>query len=364
MNRNPRLFDATRPLVIVRSVQLYDHDVTGGDPLIIVEADPKEKGEVTKDIALRLWLTGIADYSGDVRPTPVETPEQGAERLTEMDDLGGGWFLIRAPWLGEGEKVHGKAKAAERRAAIVAKGDTKGVRVDGDGDGGWFNVTAPWLDDAEKVQGHDAAWARADALIAEGPPAGWVLLTPEEKQAKVEQEAGLAMAREIAEREAAEAAERDKAEAAERERAAAAEAERQRAAQEEAAKATEGDSFTATKGRGGWYSITGPGISSDDPVKVQGDEARDAKLAELAKAHTEAQPLTELQPVEGIAAQVLVYVGDNEWTVTAPWLESGEPFNNGEAAEARQAELRAEGPPAGWVAPEPEVVAEDAAAQE
>lgn len=207
---NPRLFDRTRPLVMARFAQLLEHEMSAGDPLTIVD-EPSGKGEVTDDIALRLWLSRVAVYADQANPTPIETPQQEAERVVVMEELGGGWYLIRAPWLGEGVKVQGKDAADKLRAAFVAKGDTKGVTIEPLG-GGWWAVQAPWLDDPTKVQGTDQAEHTADLLIAAGPPAGWRPLTAEEKQAAAEQASLLDEARAQAEADAAAAAEKDRLE--------------------------------------------------------------------------------------------------------------------------------------------------------
>ena len=61
----------------------------------------------------------------------------------------------------------------------------------------------------------------------------------------------------------------------------------------------------------------------------------------------------ELEPVEGIAAFVLVSIGaDDEFIVTAPWLDEPETYTDSALAEGRQAELREVGPPEGWEVPE------------
>ena len=280
--RDPRLFDRTKPLVMARTAQLYEHDVEPGDPLEIVDEPSDAKGEITVDIAMRLWLSGQANYAD--APEAVRVAAQmAAANPVVVEDLGGGWYAITAPWLAQPEKVQGKDAAEERRQAIADKGDTKGVTVEG-GDGGWYTITAPWLDEPEKVQGQDAANARADALIAEGPPAGWRLLTDEEKAAKAEQEALLAQANRTAQEEVEKAAERDRQEAEE--------AARERAeAEAEAATAAADDSqlntnpapaFTINPTAGGWHEITGPGL--DAPVKVQGADAAKDKAAELQAA--------------------------------------------------------------------------------
>lgn len=98
---------------------------------------------------------------------------------------------------------------------------------------------------------------------------------------------------------------------------------------------------------GGWFAITAPWL--DEPEKVQGREAAEARQREI---HAAGAPDPELEPVEGHAASVLIAIEDDKFVVTAPWLEAPEEFADSAAAEARQGELRAEGPPEGWEPPE------------
>ncbi|MFL6864116.1 MAG: hypothetical protein ACJ8DZ_14065 [Allosphingosinicella sp.] len=97
------------------------HAMAAGDPIAIV-GEPKERGEVTEDQARRLWSGGTFVYAHEARPTPVESPEEAARRLTTMEDLGGGWYLINSPRLPEGEKVQGEDAATARRDALIAEG--------------------------------------------------------------------------------------------------------------------------------------------------------------------------------------------------------------------------------------------------
>lgn len=183
--REPRLFDPNLTLIMARQAPLYEHEMMPGDILNIVEERGDSPGDVTLDMAIRLWVSGWANYAagqgGGAEPPQPISPVQ-------IEGGAAGWYMITAPWLPEGERVRGKEAAERRRDEIEAKGDTKGVTVSG-GDGGWYQVTAPWLEEPERIQGQDAANERADALIAEGPPDGWRLLTQEEKDAKSAEDA-------------------------------------------------------------------------------------------------------------------------------------------------------------------------------
>lgn len=178
-------FDPAKPLVMGRFNTVGGFALASGDPITIVPEgqEPKERGEVTLDTAARLFGSGTFVYAEDARPTPVETPQQAAERLVEVDELDGGWYLIRAPWLGEGEKVQGREAADARRAELVAAGqpttdssDTGGTTGDQGGDGkppafamtegenGWHEITGPGLEEPLKIRGKEAAEAKLAEL--------------------------------------------------------------------------------------------------------------------------------------------------------------------------------------------------------
>jgi hypothetical protein len=90
-------------------------------------------------------------------------------------------------------------------------------------------------------------------------------------------------------------------------------------------------------------ALAGNVTVADGATNAQIVEAIEAKRKSVAEGAPK-----ELEAVEGHAASVLVSIDDDMFIVNAPWLESPEPFDNAEAAEARQAELREEGPPEGW----------------
>jgi hypothetical protein len=115
-------FDPTRTLVMTAFGSLREHNVHGGAPITIVPSvtDDAPAGHVSAEEAEALWSTGKIIYSEDARPTPVETPEQEANRLTDIEQLDGGWWMIRAPWLEEAIKVQGETAAFARRDEVIA----------------------------------------------------------------------------------------------------------------------------------------------------------------------------------------------------------------------------------------------------
>lgn len=106
------------------------------------------------------------------------------------------------------------------------------------------------------------------------------------------------------------------------------------------------DPVKMTGPKGGRYTITAPWL--DEPLIVRGKVNAEKAFDDLKAAG----PPKELDPVEGHAASVLITIEGEKFIVNAPWLEAPEEFDDAAAAEARQGELRAEGPPDGWVAPE------------
>ncbi len=282
----PAMFNPAEELVAARFFPAHDIEYGPGDTVKLTElGKDREDGTLDQDTALRLWLVGYLVYAKDYRPTPMETPQQEAERVVSMEDVGNGWYLLTTPWGGEGEKVHGKEAAEERRAELIAKGDTKGVTITG-GDGGWYEVNAPWLEEPVKVQGKDAAAVEEAMLIQDGPPAGWVPETDEEKAARLQADADRLAAQEQAERDrvaAEEKATQDANDAAEREAA-------EKAAADRTA-ALDAAGIVITAKGGGYYELAAPSLA--EPVKVRGKEAADTKADELLAAHQEAPAATE-----------------------------------------------------------------------
>jgi hypothetical protein len=219
-----------------------------------------------------------------------EAEGQPADQLT-MTGPKGGRYTITAPWLDEPETVRGKANAEKRLAELREAGPPLGfieggsaVTVEG-GEGGWYEVNAPWLDAPEKVQGREDAEARQRQLHEAGEPDTY-------------------------------------------------------------------KGYTLSEGDNGWWHITKDGVD-DVALNVQGEDNARTAVEQLRAGETPEDTAlpeewaTELQPVEGYAATVLVTQDGDKFTVTAGGREP-EIFDTAEAAEARQTELRAGEPPEGW----------------
>lgn len=172
---DPRAFDQTKPLVIATHVTVNGHDLDAGTPLTIGD-DETVPGEVDADTAIRLWMSGRAFYSDDALPTPVESRAQEVARTAEIDELDGGWYLLRVPGM-DAEKIQGRAAAEERRSQVIAEAGGVLAAVDAvvpdftaaPTGGGWYEITGPGIDEPLKVQGEIAAAGKlADLREAAG----------------------------------------------------------------------------------------------------------------------------------------------------------------------------------------------------
>jgi hypothetical protein len=274
---SPKYFDFDRPLVSRKFLTIQGADAEAGT--ILTGPDAKLDPPLERGLAMRIWLSGQAVYATEFRPTPQETPQEEAERVVTMEATGGGWYLILAPWLGEGEKIRGKEAAEARYAEIVATGDTKGVTIEGPDGGGWYTITAPWLDEPTRIQGNDAAMVELAELRATGAPEGWHPETEEERAAreeakqKAEADALARIEADAAEKRAAEEAEAAAAEKAKADaEAKAAEEEAQRAAAEATAQAAV---------PGATASAEAPPADGSDPARTEtGEVAKDLDPAE------------------------------------------------------------------------------------
>lgn len=95
-----------------------------------------------------------------------------------------------------------------------------------------------------------------------------------------------------------------------------------------------GSEVTVSGGDGGWYEISAPWLA--EPEKVQGRDAAETRQRELHEAGPPIEPISKTDALIMISVD-----GDNAWSIKAPWMAEAEHFDTVEAADARQAELRA-----------------------
>ncbi len=168
-----------------RAVNFAPEDATVEDPVQMVKAEKNGYYTITAP-----WFERPLTVRGKVNAEKAlaEVREEGAPlgfidggSDVEVEEIGGGWYQITAPWLAEPEKVQGRDDAEKRQREIHAEGEPEthhGVSLtESEGGNGYYDIAAAWLAEGEKVHGIDAARERAAELRAEGPPEGW---TPED----------------------------------------------------------------------------------------------------------------------------------------------------------------------------------------
>lgn len=178
--RNPDNFDRRRPLIADRAGQLNGHPLAAGATVTVVDEESDEPRKITAELAARLWAGGTLSYADERYATPVESKEAYARRVTELEDLGGGWYLLRAPHLAEAEKIKGLEDAEKRRAEVISEGIELApeVRQIGaspftfteEGSNGWYEVHGPGLDEPLRVRGKAAAEAKVAELTTAAAP--------------------------------------------------------------------------------------------------------------------------------------------------------------------------------------------------
>lgn len=185
-------FDSTRPLVMARGTTVNGHALARGTEVGIVEEQTADRALLTSAQAHQLFRSGVLVYADRVYATPVETPRQMAERMTVLEPLGEGRFMLHAPGR-DSESIKGPDKAAERRAEVVneiearyretaeqAGGEaaaasilqTDGFELTEAGSNGYYQITGPGLEEPEKVRGKANAEARLAELRAAAATSG------------------------------------------------------------------------------------------------------------------------------------------------------------------------------------------------
>lgn len=168
--------DTSRPLIMARAMRVNGHELQRGELVSIVDDESDERAQLTADQAQHLVTNGALVHAERAVATPVESPEDYANRVVEVEDLGKGKCLIRAPWMAEGEIVE-EDKVGERMQEIIDEGvanhrkliekvgaaaavavvtGTDGFAVEDKGNGN-FEITGPGLDEPLKVRGRQNA---------------------------------------------------------------------------------------------------------------------------------------------------------------------------------------------------------------
>ena len=161
-------FDPKRPLVAAREFRFAGVPYAKGDPF------PKPDGPPSDYFSHRNLSRQYE--TGAVNHVPLDAAEAASEEAIQMTGPSGGRYKITAPWLAEPMIVRGKVLAEQAFEKIKAEGAPLGWIEGGtetaieEVGGGWFAVSAPWLAEPEKVQGRDAAEARQAELHAAGAP--------------------------------------------------------------------------------------------------------------------------------------------------------------------------------------------------
>ncbi|APZ81855.1 hypothetical protein vBEliSR6L_90 [Erythrobacter phage vB_EliS_R6L] len=212
MPTRPR-FDPSRPLVAARAFTFAGRAYAVGDPFPNPEDGPfadrlrarqyearaVNMGEAEAEIADPVQMTGPKGGRYEItapwleRPLTVRGKVNAEKALAEMreegpplgfidggsdvevEEIGGGWYEISAPWLEEPVKEQGREAAEARQREIHEAGEPEthhGVTLtESEGGNGYYDLTADWLDEPEKVHGEEAARERAAELRQAGPPA-------------------------------------------------------------------------------------------------------------------------------------------------------------------------------------------------
>lgn len=163
-------FNPKRPLIAAREFRFAGVVYQKGDPFPDPNGPP---GNFFSDRNLRRQYE-----AGAVNHTAPDADEAAAEQAIGMKPAKrNGSYDIYAPWLDKPMTVRGKVNAEKALEKVKADGAPLGWIEGGtetgveEVGGGWFAVTAPWLAEPEKVQGRDAAEARQRELHAAGAPA-------------------------------------------------------------------------------------------------------------------------------------------------------------------------------------------------
>lgn len=161
-------FNPKRPLVAARGFLFAGVRYAPGDPFPAPEAAPA--ASFPRRLIERQYNTMAVNHAPEVDEAADGDP-------ITMTGPAGGRYTINAPWLEKPLVIRGKVNAEKALQDLRDEGAPLGwieggteTEVEEVG-GGWYQITAPWLDGPEKVQGREAAEARQRELHDEGAPA-------------------------------------------------------------------------------------------------------------------------------------------------------------------------------------------------
>lgn len=161
MPTRPR-FDPSRPLVAARAFTFAGRAYSVGDPFPNPEDGP---------FADRLRAR---QYEARAVNMTEATPQD--EDPVQMTGPKGGRYEITAPWLERPLTIRGKVNADKALAEMREEGPPLGF-IDGGSDveveeigGGWYQIDAPWLEEPAKEQGREAAEAKQREIHEAGEP--------------------------------------------------------------------------------------------------------------------------------------------------------------------------------------------------
>ena len=159
-------FDPKRPLVAARDFTFAGVRYGPGDPFPSPEAAPV--ASFPRRLIERQYNTMAVNHA-------AEATDEASDPI-QMTGPKGGRYEITAPWLEKPLTIRGKVNAEKALAEMREEGAPLGwieggseVEIEEHG-GGWYEITAPWLDEAEKVQGREAAEARQREIHDAGRP--------------------------------------------------------------------------------------------------------------------------------------------------------------------------------------------------
>ncbi len=155
-------FDPKRALIAARGFSFLGRAYGPGDPF----PHPDDAASIAPRLLARQYEGHAVNHAPEAPADPIQ-----------MTGPAGGRYTITAPWLERPLVIRGKVNAEKALADIREEGAPLGWIEGGteteieEAGGGWYAISAPWLAEPEKVQGREAAEARQREIHDAGPPA-------------------------------------------------------------------------------------------------------------------------------------------------------------------------------------------------